>query len=91
MDDQHALISQLATLARLKLSAEETAAFEEQIPRLLAYVDQLKSVETGTVPEVDQQQAVLRPDVAEPSGIEADIRAQGPTMADQFWKVPPVK
>ncbi len=91
MDDHHALISQLAHLARLKLTPEETEAFSQQIPNIVAYVDQLKNVDIDMAPDVDPVVATLRPDIAEPSGVENEIRSQGPTMADRFWKVPTVK
>lgn len=85
------LISQLARLARLKLSPDEERAFAEQIPKILAYVEQLGSIETESIPPTDQTPAQLRPDQSSPLNQSQDILGLAPERVDRFWKVPPVK
>ena len=91
MTDEPSVIHQLANLARLKLTAAEEAEFSEQIPKILAYVDQLKHVDVSTVPADSDQAAQVRDDVAQPFTAADEIINQAPTKNDRFWQVPPVK
>jgi len=85
------MIHKLATLARLKLTAEEEAAFSSQVPKIIGYVDQLKDVPVTEVPTLETSAATLRPDGARPAGIENDILDRAPERSDRFWNVPPVQ
>lgn len=91
MDAPQDLVKRLATLARLNLMSDEQAAFAQQIPKILAYVQQLSQVDTTAVaadetmpfaPRADEVRAVVQPDT---------ILDRAPERLDRFWKVPPVK
>lgn len=91
MSDNEQLVPKLAALARLKLSAAEEAEFSRQLPDILHYVDQLRSVDVGLAAGQNGSSAPLRVDEAVPSAIEDDILERAPERTDRFWKVPPVK
>lgn len=91
MTDESKIVAQLARLARLKLTPAEEAEFTRQIPRILAYVDQLKNVETENGPIDGEENATLRPDQVESYITPDKIINQAPQRNDRFWQVPPVK
>ena len=85
--------SQLATLARLELSAEELERYREQLSAILDYVAQLQALDTAAIPPTSSvlpPRSVLRPDEARP-GLEREalLRNATETEAGQF-RVPPV-
>ena len=45
-------IAAIAKLARLKLTPQETAMYQEQFGSILAYVDKLQELDTKDVPEL---------------------------------------
>jgi len=60
-------VRQLADLARLDLSDDELAAAEQDLDKILGYVDRLKQVETqGVEPFTMPARHEWRPDVALP-------------------------
>lgn len=85
------MIHKLATLARLKLTPEEEAAFSTQVPKIIGYVDQLQHVTTDRVPPTDTEPSELRSDAAHPAGIADEILDRAPSRSDRFWSVPPVQ
>jgi aspartyl-tRNA(Asn)/glutamyl-tRNA(Gln) amidotransferase subunit C len=59
-------VAKIARLARLKLTDEETAQYQEQLSEVLTYIDQLGEVDTSKVPptaQVTGQTNVMADDV----------------------------
>jgi aspartyl-tRNA(Asn)/glutamyl-tRNA(Gln) amidotransferase subunit C len=86
-------VSYIAQLARLKLSAEEAAQFQEQLTHVLAYVEKLREVDvTGVEPTAHTNPVhnVFRADIERPGlGTEAAL-ANAPRSANQLFLVPKV-
>lgn len=64
-------ILKLARLARLKLTDEEVAQFQQEIPAILGYVEQLQSVDLESFEETNQVTGlvnVTRPDAVKSYG-----------------------
>lgn len=87
MDTDTALVTQLTTLARLDTSPAQQAVLATQLPHLLHYVGQLRTVEADQVPAPRQAPARLRDDVASPSQTVDAILAQAPAKQDRWWVV----
>ena len=86
-------VQRIATLARLELTAAETAQFAEQLTAILAYADQVQQVDTsGVAPPVSTEHATLRDDVPVPSIDRDRVLSQAPAAdrAGGLFKVPRV-
>lgn len=69
-------VKKIAKLSRLHLNEEEIEEYREKLGSILAYVDQLQSVDTTGVPELQHAVAVENVfRVDEPSCDEAERRA----------------
>jgi aspartyl-tRNA(Asn)/glutamyl-tRNA(Gln) amidotransferase subunit C len=86
-------VAYVAKLARLKLSAEETALFQEQIGHVLEYADSLRAVDVSgvepaahSVPMFD----VTRADEARDWFTAEDALANAPRQANGLFIVPKV-
>ncbi len=84
-------ISDVASLARLTLTPEETAKFSSQLAQVLAYMETLGQIATGDVPEVTPPaQPALRKDVPSPGlPVEAAL-ANAPAQANHLILVPKI-
>lgn len=72
-------VERIATLARLDLTADETARFAEQLTAILAYADQIQQVDTsGVSPPVHTMTATNRDDVLAPSLDRDLVLSQAP-------------
>jgi len=84
----HIDVKKTADLARLRLTAEEEAAYSGQLDRILDYVSQLDAVDTSSVePAAHPHEVfdVLRPDAARPGiGVEATLRNAPRRSGEQF-------
>jgi len=61
-------VADVAGLARLSLTPEETSKFTAQLSQILAHMETLGQIATGDVPEVvPPTQPALRPDLPCPS------------------------
>jgi aspartyl-tRNA(Asn)/glutamyl-tRNA(Gln) amidotransferase subunit C len=69
-------VERVARLARLELTADETARFAEQLGRILAYAEQVQEVDTTGVPPMSHPFA----DAAD-QGREDETRASLPLDA----------
>ncbi len=81
----------LLTLARLELGAAETAALKDDLNAILAYFEQLESLDTDGVEELVRPvptENVFRPDAARPGLSQAAVLALGVESQDGFFKVP---
>jgi aspartyl-tRNA(Asn)/glutamyl-tRNA(Gln) amidotransferase subunit C len=69
-------VARIAALARLELTAEETALFAEQLGAILSYFEDLRRADTTNVPPTAQvaglSAAPLREDVPRPS-LDRDV------------------
>jgi aspartyl-tRNA(Asn)/glutamyl-tRNA(Gln) amidotransferase subunit C len=84
----HIDVRKTADLARLRLTAEEEAAYSGQLERILEYVSQLDAVDTaGIEPAAHPHEVfdVVRTDAARPGiGVEAALRNAPRRTGDQF-------
>jgi aspartyl-tRNA(Asn)/glutamyl-tRNA(Gln) amidotransferase subunit C len=86
-------VRHIALLARLELSAEEEAAFTEQLGHILQYFEKLGTLDTSAVEPtahvVDVASAFRDDAVTNPPAPEA-LRANAPARDDNFFKVPKI-
>ncbi len=84
----------IAALANLELTATEVELFTRQLADILAYVDQLRQVDTTGIPPTAHavmRQLSDRPDEVTPCLDQAEALAGAPDVADSgFFKVPRV-
>jgi aspartyl-tRNA(Asn)/glutamyl-tRNA(Gln) amidotransferase subunit C len=84
----------IAALANLELSATEVELFTRQLADILAYVDQLRQVDTTGIPPTAHAATLQlsdRPDEVKPCLDPAEALAGAPDAADAaFFKVPRV-
>lgn len=86
-------VAKTASLARLKLSDAELAAFTEQITRLLDYVAILNEVDTEQVEPMAhavELSNVFREDVSAPSLPRNEALAGAPKTDGECFLVPPI-
>ena len=81
-------VRHVADLARLALSAEEEARFQQQLSAVFAHFQKLSALDTDRIPPTAQViplTNVMRPDAVEPSLPEQDVLANAPDReGDQF-------
>jgi len=87
------LVKEIATLARLDLSQEETEMFVSQFKDILDYVSILNEVDTENVPPAYLSAAnktMIREDVIEESVPTKDFLANAPQSKDGYIVIPRV-
>ncbi|MFA5040272.1 MAG: Asp-tRNA(Asn)/Glu-tRNA(Gln) amidotransferase subunit GatC [Bdellovibrionales bacterium] len=87
------LVAKIASLARLKIPAEEQALVAGELNKILAWVEQLNEVNVeGVEPLANVNDASLRmrPDVVNDGGHPEDILANAPASTADFFTVPKV-
>ncbi len=87
------LVREIASLARLDLSQEETEMFVSQFKDILDYVSILNEVNTETVPPAylsSANRSVTRQDVIEPSVPTDEFLANAPEARDDYVIIPRV-
>lgn len=84
-------VADVATLARLKLTAAETSQFTAQLSQILTHMEALGQIPTGDVAEVvPPAQPALRADVPCPSlSVEAAL-ANAPAQSNDLILVPKI-
>ena len=84
-------VADVAGLARLSLTPDETAKFTAQLSQILAHMETLGQIATGDVPEVvPPAQTVLRKDIPIPSlSVEAAL-ANAPAQSNDLILVPKI-
>lgn len=83
-------VEHVAELAKLRLTAQETSLFQEQLSDILDYVAQLDELDTAAIPPtaaVLPLRNVTRSDVSRPSFPREAMLANAPTTEDGFVKV----
>lgn len=87
------LVKEIALLARLDLSKEETEMFVSQFKDILDYVSILNEVDTDSVPPAYLSAAntsVIREDVIEESVPTAEFLSNAPQAMDDYVVIPRV-
>ena len=88
-----ALVKEIASLARLDLSKEETEMFVSQFKDILDYVSILNEVDTENVPPAylsSVNQSVTREDQIEASVPTSEFLANAPESKDDYVVIPRV-
>jgi|SRR5688572_29645401 aspartyl-tRNA(Asn)/glutamyl-tRNA(Gln) amidotransferase subunit C len=88
-----ALVKEIALLARLDLSKEETEMFVSQFRDILDYVSVLNEVDTENVPPAylsSANQSVTREDEIEESLPASEFLANAPEAKDDYIVIPRV-
>ena len=87
------LVREIAALARLDLSKEETVMFVAQFKDILEYVSILNEVETDNVPPAylsSADQSVTREDEIEASASTEEFLANAPQAKEDYVLIPRV-
>jgi aspartyl-tRNA(Asn)/glutamyl-tRNA(Gln) amidotransferase subunit C len=87
------LVKEIASLARLDLSQEETEMFVSQFKDILDYVSILNEVNTDDVPPAylsSANKSVIREDVIEESVPTREFVANAPQSKDDYVVIPRV-
>ena len=86
-------VEHIAALARLELTAEEKAMFQEQLSSILEFADQLQELDTESIPptaSVLPLHSVFRPDEVTPSLPSDELFRNAPDIEAGSFRVPPV-
>lgn len=86
-------IPHIATLARLKLTAEEEAKYNAQLDGILAYIDTLTRYDLGTAEPTAHAMPVfdvLRPDEPRPGFSQEEALANAPRRVGGQFQIPKV-
>ncbi|MFY7927791.1 MAG: Asp-tRNA(Asn)/Glu-tRNA(Gln) amidotransferase subunit GatC [Oligoflexus sp.] len=85
-------VEKIAGLASLKLSEEEVLYYQDQLSRILDYMDQLKAFPDGLPAtwraELEQAETPERPDRAEPSHVIEKVLQSAPRVVGTAFQVP---
>jgi len=86
-------VQHIATLARLALSDEEQALYQEQLSAILEYFERLQELDTETIAPtatVLPLRSVMRADEPRQPASREDILANAPAAEEGCFKVPAV-
>ena len=90
-------VEKVATLARLRLTADEEIEFTGQLDQILAYMNKLNELDTTNVAPMTQvltddqtADATLREDIHVRSTVAADVLKHAPDPEPPFFRVPKV-
>jgi aspartyl-tRNA(Asn)/glutamyl-tRNA(Gln) amidotransferase subunit C len=84
-------VDHVARLARLRLDEAEKARMAEQLGKILTYIDALRALDTeGVTPTAHAVPVlnVMRDDEIRPCLPAAEMLANAPDRADDFFRVP---
>ena len=84
-------VEYVAALAKLSFSTEEKARLAGELNRILDYMEQLRTLDTGSVEPLAQvigREAVLREDVPRPCLAREEVLANAPVRQGDFFGVP---
>lgn len=86
-------IRHVAKLARLALTDAEVAEYGAQLGGLLAFVDELRELDTehvGATAQVIESRNVVRSDAVAPCLSREEVLAQAPQAQHGFFRVPKI-
>lgn len=93
MSLSHDQIRRIAELARIAVRADEAEAVREQLSRVLAFIDQLQSVDTAGIEPMSHALDLvqpLRPDAVTEADRRAALQAGAPAVEGGLYLVPKV-
>ncbi|NPA24499.1 MAG: Asp-tRNA(Asn)/Glu-tRNA(Gln) amidotransferase subunit GatC [Deltaproteobacteria bacterium] len=85
-------VRHVATLARLEMSDQETALYEEQLNAILGYVEKLQELDTSDIQplaHIAASATPMREDVPA-AGLGEKCLTNAPDREERFFKVPQV-
>lgn len=85
------LVSYVAQLSRIRLSAEETADMQKQMSEIVSYMDKLNELDTDGIEPLSHIfniTNVLRDDTVEPSFPREEILKNAPEHTEETFVVP---
>lgn len=88
-----ATVKRVARLARLAVTDEQAEAFKGELNTILGFVEQLNEVNVDGVEPMTAVVAIearMRDDMVTTGNIAADVVANAPARADDFFAVPKV-
>jgi aspartyl-tRNA(Asn)/glutamyl-tRNA(Gln) amidotransferase subunit C len=83
-------VQHIAELAKLDLTTEEEARYQEQLSAILDYAARLNALDTDAIPPtatVLPLRSIMREDVARPSTPVDQILANAPARSDDAFEV----
>lgn len=83
-------VENIAQLARLTLTEEEKALYQQQLSEVLAYAERLNELDLGDVPPTAYavpRQNVMRDDVARPALPVEDVLFNAPQQANNQFLI----
>jgi len=83
-------VAHIAELARLSLTDQEVALYQEQLSAVLEYAERLQALDTETIPPtatVLPVRNVMRADESRPAMAREDILANAPETQDGCFRV----
>ena len=86
-------VEHIAKLARLEFTQEEMEKFTHQLNEILAYMEQLNTLDTTNVEplsHVIELNNVFRPDEVKPGLTTEEALRNAPSKTEKFFKVPKV-
>ena len=86
-------VTRVATLARLKLSPEQSESMEQDLNRILKFIDLLDEVDTShieAVTGVNTPFMPMRPDIVDDGNCVEKILTNAPDIACNMFVVPKV-
>lgn len=86
-------VENIAQLARLKLTPEETALFQEQLSAILDYAEAVRQLDTTDIPPTTSAIPlvnVMRPDEQHTGLSTAEALANAPDTTDNSFRVKPI-
>jgi aspartyl-tRNA(Asn)/glutamyl-tRNA(Gln) amidotransferase subunit C len=86
-------VQHIAELARIALTDEEIALYQEQLSAILVYSERLQELDTETIPPtatVLPLRSVMRTDESRPSSPREEILANAPAADEGCFEVPAV-
>lgn len=86
-------VEHIAELARLKLTPEEKARYQEQLSAILDYFRKLQELDTSQIPPTSSvlpTRSVLRADVPHPGLTREELLSNAPQEEAGQFRLPPV-
>lgn len=86
-------VAQIAALARLRVAADEIDGLATELTSILAWVEQLAEVDTGSVVPLTSIADIYPPhrgDIVNDGNVRQDVLSNAPQALDEFYAVPKV-
>ena len=93
MQVDQATVKRIARLARIRITEDEARSLEKELTGILDWVEQLKEVDTTDVEPMTRVVPIelrQRKDIVDDGEMAADVTANAPQRADDFFVVPKV-